>query len=461
MNEQGSGHTRRGFLQRSALAAGAALAAAESARARTHGATRPNILFIISDQLSIDAIAAHGCAAAYTPNLDRLIRRGVSFQQSYSTNPVCSPARSSLFTGRMPVETGVITNGRPIHDSMPQLGQWLGQAGYETVHCGKWHLPYGYPLEIDGFTVLPVGHGQGDLLDPLVADACEAYLKTRDASSPFFLVASFMQPHDICYWALRTDYLVPEHLPFPRVADELPELPPNLRSSPPGPDKVRGHANLKGLSDEQWRYYNYIYYRQVEMLDAEVGHLLDALEDSGQAENTVIVFTADHGECGGRHEKHGKWTPYQESANVPLVVSWPGNIPEGVQDRTHLVSGLDVMSTLCDYADTAPPPGVHGHSLRPILEQRDAPWRDHVVIETRVTCRAVRTARYKYVEDPTDPQRQFFDLQEDPWEMNNLCDQARYADLMADHQKLLREWDARMAYVDPTPEGGYWPPNPA
>ena len=103
-----------------------------------------------------------------TPNIDRLIGGGVSFLESHSTNPVCSPARSSLLTGRMPVETGVISNNRAIHPSVPNLGQWFSEAGYDTVYCGKWHLPGGYPAAIKGFDVLPVGSGQGDLVDEIV-----------------------------------------------------------------------------------------------------------------------------------------------------------------------------------------------------------------------------------------------------------------------------------------------------
>jgi choline-sulfatase len=261
----------------------------------------PNFVFIISDQLGLDAIAAHGCPDVRTPNLDRLVGRGVSFMESHSTDPVCSPARSSLMTGHMPTETGVISNGRPIHSSVPHMGQWLGERGYETVYCGKWHLPDGYQAEIDGFTVLPAGGGQGDLVDPVVSRSSEAYLKGRSRDRPFLLVASFLQPHDICYWAIRGKTLVPEELPFPAIAGQLPELPPNHTAQPPAPERL-ARAVYKGFSPEQWRYYIWIYYRQVEMLDADVGRVLDALEDSGEADNTIVILTADHGEGRGRHQ---------------------------------------------------------------------------------------------------------------------------------------------------------------
>src|SRR5271165_2466669 len=166
---------------------------------------RPNFLLILCDQLSLDAIQAHGCRWARTPNIDRLIARGVSFQESHSTNPVCSPARSSLLTGRMPVETGVVTNSLAIRDGMPNFGQWLGGRGYQTVYCGKWHLPEGWATkDTPGFDVLPVGgQGQGSQMDPLISTACASWIRSRSKDKPFFLTASLMQPHDICYWCIN------------------------------------------------------------------------------------------------------------------------------------------------------------------------------------------------------------------------------------------------------------------
>lgn len=443
--------TRRQFLGTAALGAGAILTAASShAQAAAPNAARPNILFILCDQLGLDAISAHGSPDVHTPNIDRLVARGMTFIESHSTSPVCSPARSSLLTGRMPTETGVITNDRPIHGSVPDLGQWLRQADYDTVYCGKWHLPHGYPAELAGFRVLPVGAAQGDLVDEVVARSCQAYLRNRDRSRPFVLVASYMQPHDICYWAIKGRDLVPEELAFPLLEGRLPELPPNHRSRPAAPAHLDRMA-YKQFSDAQWRYYLYVYYRQVEMLDADVGRLLDAIEDSGEADNTVIVFTADHGDGRGRHQHVQKWYPYEEAVKTPLVFSWPGEIPEGVRDAEHLVSGVDMMGTLCDYAGVEPPRTTVGRNLRPLLEQRDAPWRDYLVFDTHIVGRTVRTAQYKYVRYEDDPVEQLFDMVADPWETVNLYQEARYADVVADHRKMLEEWTERLDPVEPTP----------
>ena len=415
--------------------------------------SRPNFLFIISDQLGLHALSAHGCPYVKTPNLDRLVARGVTFMESHSTNPVCSPARSSLLTGRMPVETGVITNSRPIHASRPNLGQHFGAAGYEAVYCGKWHLPGGRPTSMPGFRVIPSGGGQGDLADAVVSRACAAYVRTHSAQTPFVLVASLLQPHDICYWAIMNRTLVPEQLPFDRLADQLPELPPNNEVRPRAPaklDSVRGPA----FTALQWRYYLYIYYRQVEMLDADVGRILDALADSGQAENTIVIFTSDHGEGGGRHSHVQKWYPYDEAVKVPMIVSCPGRVRQGRRDTTHLVSGLDVMSTMCDYAGMQPPQGVHGYSLRPLLEDNPVDWREFVVAETHIIGRTVRTERFKYVRYRDDPIEQLFDMKADPWEMLNLADQAKYADVLTAHRRLQADWESRMEVVEPTPMPG-------
>ena len=451
--------TRREFLQRSAVGA-SALAAGLSLTGTGYAAPparapRPNFLYIITDQLGLDAVAANGCAGVNTPHIDRLVRRGVTFMESHSTNPVCSPARSSLVTGRMPTETGVITNSRPIHESVPNMGQWLRRSGYDTAYCGKWHLPYGYPDTLDGFDVLPAGQGQGDLVDTVVSRSCEAYLKNRPETNPFLLIASFMQPHDICYWAIRNQLLVPKELPFRQLADQLPELPPNHTARPQAPTLLaeREHPDF---SEEQWRYYLYIYSRQVEMVDADIGRVLDALETTGQAENTIVILTADHGDGRGRHQHVSKWYPYDEAVKVPMIVSCPGTVAEGLRDTTHLVSGLDVMSTVCDYAGITPPEDVLGRSLRPLLEQRPVQWRDYVVADVQVIGRVVRTEQFKYVDYQDDPVEQLFDMKADPWETRNLYEDAKYASVLDDHRRLLEEWEDRLKVVEPTRslEGG-------
>ena len=444
--------TRRQFLKAGALG-GAALIATRSLwtqAAAAQTARRPNVLFIISDQLGIDALSAAGCPYVRTPNMDRLVRSGFSFNLSHTTDPVCSPARSSLFTSRMPSETGVVYNGLPIRADIPNMGQWLSKEGYETIYLGKWHVPEPMPIEIKGFKVIPAGiGGHGHMGDPAVSRSCEGYLRNRSRSKPFLLVASFIQPHDICQWT-SAHLSAPDVLPYPEIAGRLPPLPPNFHYDKREPAKLQ--RRRPAWSERQWGYFLWSYYRQVEMVDAEIGRVLQALEDSGEAENTLVVLTADHGEGRGRHQWTGKNAPYEESVKVPLVLCLPGRAPAGGQDSTHLVSGLDIMPTVCDYAGIKPPDKVRGRSLRPIMEGKPVEWRPCVVAEVQVTGRMLRTADHKYVKFQDDPVEQLFDMKNDPWETKNLAGESRCAAVLEEHRKLLREWESGLD-VAPAPVG--------
>ena len=145
----------------------------------------------------------------------------------------------------------------------------------------------------------------------------------------------------------------------------------------------------KTWSDTVWHYYVWSYHRQVEMVDASIGRILDALENSPHADNTLIVFTSDHGDGMAHHRLFHKLSFYDGSLRVPLIVSWPGQVAENHVDRTHLASGFDLTPTLCDYAGTAPPPEQRGLSLRPVIKGRNPSWRDYVVAHNYVIGRMV------------------------------------------------------------------------
>lgn len=449
---------RRDVLKAAALGAAAlSTGQLQSGRAAAApapaAASKPNILLIICDQLGLDAIGAHGCKDVRTPNLDSLVADGTTFLESHSTSPVCSPARSSIMTGLMPAETGVISNGRPIHASRPNLGQWFGARGYETLYCGKWHLPGGYQPKVPGFHTLPAGKAQGAISDTAVSHACEAYIRNRSKGSdpnPWVVVASFMQPHDICYWGNVRQLRMPKGLPFPQLRGKLPKLPPNNTSRPKAP-KWLDAKRVDDYSPQQWQYYLYIYARMVEMLDADVGRILRAVQDAGQGDNTIVVFTSDHGDGRGRHKHVSKWYPYDEAMKVPLVFSCPGRIAKGKADPTHLVSGMDIMPTLCDYAGIETPKPCSGKSLRPLLAGRDAEWRKYLVADYGPAGHIVRTARYKYSAVKGDPVEQLFDMRADPWEMKNLYEEPRHASVLAEHRKLLAEFQSTLNTVKPTP----------
>lgn len=415
----------------------------------------PNIVLFLTDQQHADTISALGCRYAQTPALDYLAGHGTSFANSYCADPVCSPSRSAIFTGRMPSETGVTGNGHRIRRGIPNLGEWFSEnSRYETIYAGKWHLPRTYQDHIAGFRVLPGGiGGQGNLGDTCVAQACEGFLRNRAGAAPFLLTVSFLEPHDICEW-LRLNMRNPDDLRYPEIRQQLPPLPNNFNYEAIEPqvlsrrrqqnEPFRGHWDT-----EHWRYYRWSYYRHVELVDGEIGRILRALEDTGKLDNTVIVFTSDHGEGLAHHQMVRKSSSYDEASRVPLLISWPGQFPENRRDTARLVSGTDLFPTLCDCAGIRPPSRMRGRSLRPLLEGKADDSPGQVVTEIPVNIgRLVRTDRYKYVTYAGDPVDQLFDMVADPGETTNLAARAAHAATVTEHRKLLRQWEA---HLDPAP----------
>ena len=442
---------RRTFLQ--TLAAPAIVTAKNRAR--------PNILCLLTDQQHIDSIAAGGCRYSQTPSMDWLQQRGMSFGQSYCPDPVCSPSRSAIFTGRMPSETGVTSNGYPIREGIPNLGQWFREnSDYERIYAGKWHVPQNFAAAIDGFRVLPGGiAGQGNLGDSCVAHSCDAYLRNRSGSKPFLMVASFLQPHDICEW-LRINMENRDELPFPELKAELPPLPANFAVPPGEPEHLRRTRGMcepaQGKwSRQHWRYYLWSYYRHVEMVDGQVGRILEALRATGREQDTLIVLTADHGEGLAHHQMVRKSISYDSAVRVPLLISYPQGIPPSRQDKVHPVSGVDLMPTLCDFAGLKPPPLMRGRSLRPLMQEKPQTGDAFIVSEIPVNVgRVVRTARYKYVTYADDPVEQLYDMQNDPGETRNLA--RSHGSVLSDHKKLLRRWESRLQTAPENPHAEWW-----
>jgi len=459
--------TRRQFLK----LGGSAVAAITSTALPVTTPTVPcppsskprNILLIFTDQQHISTIAAAGCPYVRTPAMDWLVRNGVTFSQSYTANPLCSPARSAILTGRTSSEAAVHINNRPIRSNLPNLGQWFSQhTDYETFYAGKWHLPRSFTADIPGFKVINTGIGGfGYMCDTTTSRACEAFLRNRNRNKPFLLVISFLQPHDICEW-LRLNTYNPEQLRYPQIAEQLPPLPDNFHFDPNEPrpvskSRLARDPFIGNWTEQQWRYYLWSYYRHIEQVDAELQRILTALQQLGYADNTLIVLTADHGEGLGHHQMVRKNTLYDESAKVPLIFAWPGHIAQGKTCSTHLASGLDIMPTLCDFAGIKPPPHMRGTSLRPLLENRAAPAREYIVSEVASnTGRMVRTPRYKYITFTTDPVEQLFDMQQDPGETRNLATESRYASVLQEHRRLLLQWERRLDVPTDIPHAQYW-----
>jgi arylsulfatase A-like enzyme len=434
--------TRRELLQAGLLSPSLAPWLARARRAPD----RPNLLFLHTDQQTFDTLSALGCTLASTPALDRLARRGTAFRLSYSADPVCMPARAAWYTGRPSSESGVFRNGAPLLASIPDLGTLLGKAGYDTVYSGKWHVP-GRPLE-QSFRVLAGKTIYGEFGDRPAAQAAAAFLRETRAT-PFFLSVGLLQPHDINFWVEAYGRQDCPLLPLPEA--ELPPLPGNFVVEFEEPEAYRLRRAMKGARSTEswkplhWQSFLWTYHRFIEMVDAQIGHVLDALEASAHAENTLVIFSSDHGESLGHHGLVSKSVLYESSVRVPLLVSWPGHVPAGRVDESHLISGLDLAPTLCDYAGIDPPPSARGLSLRPLLEpeRNDAvPWRSYLVSESNAQGRMVRSARYKWIVYTGDPVELFFDLEQDPLETRNLARVEPHRVALEAHRAFLAEREA-------------------
>lgn len=416
---------------------------------------RPNILYIFTDQQSALAMSCIGNADLSTPAMDGLAREGVLFENVYCTQPLCTPSRASMFTGLMPHECGTPKNGVPIREDLRgrELGRVLEAGGYECVYGGKWHIPQvAMPAENDhGFRVI-CGFN-----DHQLADACVKYFKEHARKGrgrkPFFLVASFDNPHNICEWG-RNMALPWGGIGDPPPVEECPNLPMNFAVAPFEPEIVRVEQRCnwaiypyQGRSPEDWRRLRWAYYRLVEKVDREIGKVLRGLKAHGLDKDTVVIFSSDHGDGHGAHQWNQKSALYEETVRVPLIVRAPGGRP-GLRLREPLVSiGLDLYPTVCDYAGISPPEGLSGLSLRPLVEgNTPRKWREQIIIETvfdggrgfDTQGRAVRMSRYKYVVyDRGAYREQLFDMQKDPGEMVNLAVESRYRSVLEDCRRRL------------------------
>ena len=463
---------RREFIAATAKVA-AGLALTQTPAFSTQRQERPNILFIMTDQQHAGMMSCTGNRWLKTPALDRLAASGARFERAYSANPVCVPSRFSLQTGLMPSAIGMGQNEdspqTTVTDTMVQqsLGNLFQKAGYETVYGGKVHLP----PKLNNVRNIGYRNLTGNSRQEL-AEACAGFLKGPHVK-PFLLFASFINPHDICYMGINaharsTGQPVTDNVDSKTceavldrarhsgdlaafVRDHCPPLPPNYGIPDLEPECItRRFVEIRPFrayiranwSDDQWRLHRWAYCRLTEMVDEQIGIVLDALREAGLENNTLVVLTSDHGDLDSAHKLEHKSILYEESVRIPFIMSFPGRIPQGAVDNTHLVSnGLDLLPTLCDYAGTETPAGLPGRSVRPLAEGKAVKsWRDSVVSETECG-RMVRTDRFKYCLYNSGAHReQLTDLKDDPGEMKNLAETPAFSNVLARHRRLLRDW---------------------
>lgn len=426
-----------------------------------------NILLIICDQLSAQALTAWGSPYGSTPNMDKIIRNGVRFETAYTSCPLCQPARASLWTGLYPHQTGVLSNGRlhpvpEVQESVATVGSAFSKAGYKTVHFGKQHDA----KSLRGFELFPVeGKEIADAVpswpvnydtrqDRNTREQTVEFLSSYADSSPYLAVADLNNPHDICNWIGafqgRKELISPDC--------DLPPLPDNLYRDEGQFEKLplpvqyiccahNRQAQMAEWDETRIRHYLCAYHHYISRVDAEIGKILQTLEGRSDAEDTLIVFMADHGDsmCGRwMGTKHTSF--YDETTKVPLAFSGPGIKGQG-RSISGLVSLIDLFPTLCDYAGIDLPAKVSGRSLMPCLaEDKEKPPHTYVVSQwhtewgfTIEPGRMIRTNRYKYTHYLEGNGEELYDLIDDPGELKNLVDHPGFQKVLKEHRAILKE----------------------
>ena len=462
-------------LPKSALLLPVVIAISVMFCAAASGADKPNVLLMMSDDLAT-TLACYGHPTAKTPNLDALASRGVLFERAYCQFPHCNPSRASLLSGMRPNTTRVTNNEDNLYENIPDvltLPHLFRQHGYATARCGKiFHLgvPSGlesmddpkawdfgtpfkderpYPPARESEVKVKAGNRQGvpwtettggddALVDGNFAKTAIEWLEKRDTSKPFFLAVGFHRPH--------LPLVAPEKYfdLYPLDSIQLPAEPSDDEADIPLPARngsVPGYAIT--ATPDQRRAAIRGYLACVSYVDAQVGRMLDALNRLKLADNTIIIFAADHGWHLGEHHLWHKRSLFEESARVPFIVCAPVAKANG-QRSTSLVELLDIYPTLCDLAGVPAPSVLQGKSLRPLLGDPKAVLHDAAFTQARRGAnaenwgRTVRTARWRCTEwDEGRNGIELYDHDGDPREYTNLANDSRHAAILKELRSLL------------------------
>ncbi|MDE7443916.1 MAG: sulfatase-like hydrolase/transferase, partial [Muribaculaceae bacterium] len=338
-----------------------------------HAADQPNIIYIFTDQHTAKAMSCAGNRDVSTPNIDRLAKAGIRMTNAYCTAPLSGPSRGSMFTGHYPDAVGMAVNGAAIPDSLKgqTLGTLMTNAGYECAYGGKWHVPeLAIPDKRYGFTQIYTHSDNG------LGEACAEFL-SRKHMHPFFLVASYDNPHNICEYA-RSQNLPYGNIPAPDIRD-CPGLPDNYAKNPYDADVIEHERAMNynvyptaEFTPDDWRMYRYTYYRLVEKVDSEIGKIIDAIDKNNLWDNTVVIFSSDHGDGTGAHRWNQKSALYEEVVNIPLIVTLPGKKHAGTELPQLVSNGVDFFATVCDFGGAKMPSTAAGHSFRHVVESGSA-----------------------------------------------------------------------------------------
>ena len=445
-------------------------------------ANKPNILVIQADQMAPQALPVYGHPLVKAPNIQALADQGVVFENAYCNFPLCVPSRYSMLAGRHTSAIAAWDNAIDMPSSLPTMAHYMNAEGYDSILCGKMHFigpdqlhgfkqrlttdvyPSNFAWTPDwpnepeyrptGINLQPVAQA-GECVRSLQMDYDDevefhGVQKIYDIArygedDPFFLFISFTHPHSpftitAKYWdQYRHDDIDMPSVPAIPV-DELDEHSRWL---------YYGHGgHLNTITDEHVQNARHAYYGMITYVDDKVGRIMEALRATGLADDTIVIFTADHGEMMGERGMWYKQHFFERSARIPMIISHPGNFAPRREDR--LVSLVDLLPTLLDFATDGDAPEtvdpMDGHSLTGLLSGGGNGWANEVISEytgegIRAPCRMLRRGRYKYMYTHGFP-GMLYDLESDPLELENLIDQpemAATADELRD--ALLDGWD--------------------
>jgi len=429
--------------------------------------SRPNIIFINSDDHAQHALSCYGSRILNTPQFDRLASEGMRFDNSFVITSLCAPSRATVLTGKYPHLHGQTANGDTFNSNQNTYPQLLRAAGYQTGYVGKWHLGSD-PVGFDYWEVLP---GQGAYFNPrfykmgetvqyngyctdIITERAFHYLDNVSQDQPFFLNIGHKAPHRSWlppsrYRDLFEDMNIPEpetlyddhstrSTALKHINMHLLDIPEYSAPGDLSQDEKLAHIYQQFIKQ---------YIRTVTALDENIGWLLDYLDDHNLTENTVVIYTADNGLYLGDHGWYKKSYMYEEALKVPLIVRCPGEVPPGsVSDD--FVLNLDIGETILDYAGVIAPSDMQGRSFRPLLRGGEVPdWRNsmyyHFYSYGPYSSRpnyGIRTERYKlinyYEYDQWDDEWELFDLERDPHELHNLYGDPEYAEVQS---QLIQE----------------------
>jgi arylsulfatase A-like enzyme len=476
--------------------------AALFSRAALAADQRPNILLIFSDDHAAHAVGCYGSKINQTPNLDRIARQGMRFTNCLCTNALCGPSRAVVLTGKYSHVNGFFKNGDRFDGSQQTVAKLLQGAGYQTAVIGKWHLE----SDPTGFDYWNILIGQGPYYNPpmiengrrqkydgyttdVITDLTLDFLKRkRQPDKPFLVMYQHKAPHrewqpDEKHFALYKDAKIPEpdnlfddysgrgkaaRTQEMTIARHLNDLdlkltpPKGLSESQLAPwraaykdeNEAFQKAGLEGDALVRWRYQRYIkdYLRCIAAVDDNVGRVLDYLDESGLADNTVVIYSSDQGFFLGEHGWFDKRFMYEESLRMPLMVRWPGKTKPGAVNHD-LVSNLDFAETLLEVAEVAVPPDMQGRSLVPLLTgHTPGDWRqshyyhyyEYPAVHNVQRHYGVRTSRHKLIHFYQLDEWELYDLEKDPREMHSVYDDPQYAgvasELKSELDRLRRQY---------------------